>query len=167
MKMLLMLLSGIAVANGNLASAQQIPAAPPADWSLSIRAFGTTDRPGRDWLHISLIAHANASATISAERPVYDDRGIMIADSPRHEAKLTEKEREAFYQAARSLILDHRIGSAPQKKIKDGGSVEVTLSSFDKKISVTFDHNSFENSEEFAELLSVLQKELPEGFRIR
>jgi hypothetical protein len=146
------------------ARAQQLPDTPPAQWSITIRAYGTTNQPGRDDLQISIHTNGKLAASIQAKRPIYDERGNISLKSPEHQGKLDGDASGAIYSAARSVILSHRVGEEPRDKIDDGDSLEITVASFDRKISATFDNSSAVNSKELAAMLKVLQPHLPKAY---
>ena len=143
------------------AQAQQIPAVPPTQWSISIRSYGTTDQPGHDALQITVHANGKLPASILAKRPVYDENGKISLTSPVHLEKLDEKACLAIYSAARSVILNQRIGEQPRAAIQDGDSLEITIASFDRKISATFDHSGSENSKDVQAMLKAFSAQLP------
>ena len=164
MKSLLSLLTLLISTAAIPARAQQIPAAPPKQWSVNIRSYGTTSQPGRDDLQISIHTNGKLPASMEARRPVYDEQGKMSLTSPVEQRKLSDEASAAIYSAARAVILSHRLGEAPPVPIEDGDSVEITISSFDRKLSAVFAHSSAGRSAEFAALVKVLQATLPAEF---
>lgn len=164
MKSLLSLLVLLIATAAIPAHAQQIPAARPKQWSVNIRSYGTTSQPGRDDLQLSIHTNGSLPATIEARRPVFDAQGKLSLDSPVERRKLSDETGAAIYSAARAVILNHRIGEKPDVPIEDGDSVEITISSFDRKLSAVFDHSSAGKSAEFAALVKVLQATLPAKF---
>jgi len=164
-RLLIFVLMVVAAPNASSARAEQLPVVPPTDWALSIRFYGTSDSPGRDSCRISIYTDGTAPPMISVVKPVYNDSGKPSVDSPHFDAKLDQSQCDALYAAARATILGHQTFTAPKGHIKDGDSVEITVSSYDKRITVGFDHNSSENSKEFKELIDVIKKHHPEAFR--
>ena len=161
---LLALLTIIAASSEISARGQQIPAAPPTQWSITIRCYGTTNQPGRDDLQVHIHTNGKLPASLEARRPVYDEMGKISLKSPEDNQKLSDEACAAIYSSARSVILHQRIGEEPDPKVKDGDSVEITIGSFDKKISAVFDHSSAAKSAEFKALIKVLQATLPNDF---
>lgn len=164
MKNLLSFVTIIIAATAIPARAQQIPATPPKQWSVHIRSYGTTNQPGRDDLQISIHTNGKSPASIEARRPIYGERGIISLKSPEHKGKLSNEASAAIYVAARTVILSHRIGEEPDHKLEDGDSVEITMGSFDRKISAVFDHSSAVNSREFQALINSFPSTLPKEF---
>lgn len=164
MKSLLSLLALLIATAAIPAQAQQIPAAPPEQWSVEIRSFGTTSQPGRDDLQISIHTNGTLPATMEARRPIYDELGKMSLKSPVVHRKLSDETSAAIYSAARAVILNHRIGEKPDVTIEDGDSLKVTISSFDRRIAAVFDHSSAADSSEFKALIKVLHATLPKDF---
>ena len=165
MKRMLIVLAVAAAASATSIRAEQLPAVPPTDWRISIRFYGTTDAPGHDSCRISIYTNGKAPPRISVVKPVYDDSGKMSVDSPHFDAKLDQSQCDAVYAAARATILGHQTFTVPRSYIQDGESVEITVSSDDKRITVGFDHNSSEKSKEFKELIDVIKKDHPEAFK--
>ncbi|HTU26276.1 MAG TPA: hypothetical protein VMF30_12800 [Pirellulales bacterium] len=147
------------------AHAQQLPATAPADWMLSVRYYGTTERPDRDFYHVWVHTAGIHPGIISAVRPKYKGDGSRDLNEPAFHGKLPDEKMAAVYQAARTVILNHTVGSPPAVHVKDGTSVEVTIGSQNRKISAVFDHNCFENSNEFAALRETINNLLPKEFR--
>jgi hypothetical protein len=164
MKNLLALLTILIATSTIPARAQQIPAVPPKQWSFEIRIFGTTSQPGRDDLQIAIHTNGTLPATMEARRPIYDEQGKMSLKSPVDHRKLSDEAGAAIYAAARAVILSHRLGEAPPVPIRDGDSVEITISSFDRKLSAVFAHSSAGNSAEFTALVKILHANLPAEF---
>lgn len=144
--------------------AQQIPADPPTQWSVYIRFYGTTSQPGHDDLQIFVHTNGKLPASIDARRPVYDEQGNILLKSPEHKQILKDEARAEIYSTVRSLVHSHRIGEVPEPQVRDGDSVEITVASFERKISVVFDHSSAANSDEFRTLVKVLHSTLPSEF---
>lgn len=166
MKCLLTCLTLVIAATGSPAAGQQIPVKRPADWQISLRFYGTTDMPGKDTHRISVSSNGKLAPRISSVKPQYDDQGKMILDkSPQHREPLSEEACNAIYQATRAVILNQQIGVAPPQTIRDGESVEISLRSFDRELSAVFHHNSARDSQEFAELIKVINRELPNSFQ--
>ena len=163
-RLLIFVLMVVAAPNASSARAEQLPVVPPTDWALSIRFYGTSDAPGSDWCRIVIHTNGTAPSTISVAKPVYNDSGKMRMDSPHFDAKLDQAKCDALYAAARATILGHQTFAVSKSRIEDGDSVEITMSSYDKKISVGFDHNSSENSKEFKALIDLLKRDCPEAF---
>ena len=164
MKNLLTFLTIIVASSAIRVPAQQIPATPPSQWAINMRFYGTTNQPGRDDYQVSVHSNGKLPASIEASRPVYNEQGSILPKSPQHTGKLSDEACAAIYDAARSVILSHRIGEGPEPKLRDGDSVEITVSSFDRKISAVFDHSSAVKSREFKALVKVVQSTLPKEF---
>jgi hypothetical protein len=161
---LLSLLTVIVASSEITARGQQIPAAPPTQWSVTIRCYGTTSQPGRDDLQIHIHTNGKLPGSMEARRPVYDEMGKISLKSPEDSRKLSDEARAAIYSSARSVILHQQIGEEPDPIVDDGDSVEITIGSFDRKISAVFDHSSAAKSAEFKALIKVLQATLPKDF---
>lgn len=166
MKRLLACLTLVMAATCTPAAGQQIPVKRPADWQISLRYYGTTDMPGKDTHRISVYSNGKLAPWISAVKPQYDNQGKMILDkSLQHREQLSEEACDAIYQATRAVILNHQIGAAPPQQTADGDSVEISLGSYNRKLSAVFDHNGARDSQEFAELIKVVNRELPNDIR--
>lgn len=77
---------------------------------------------------------------------------------------MTEDDLRKIYTAARSVIVNHRIGEEPSG-MRDGDSVEITIGSADRKIAAVFDHLSAEKSKEVESLLTLINAQLPKEFQ--
>lgn len=143
---------------------QQIPENPPRQLWIQIRFYGTTEQRGRDQLRFIIHTNGEHPASIHALRPVFDDRGNTSVDSPQHNGELKEEDLRKIYTAARSVIVNHRIGEVPAG-IRDGDSVEITIGSSDRKIAAVFDHSSAEKSKEVESLLTLINAQFPKEFQ--
>ena len=147
-------------------STDQLPADPPAEWHVTVRVYGTTDPGDRSIQKVFVYTSGSAPASISTVRPKYDDVGKYKLDSPAYQNELEKDASIRIFQAARAVILNHRIGVAPEQKVQDGTSVEVSISSFDRSLSATFKHSGHRHSDEFKKLQELLNVLLPENLKV-
>lgn len=152
------------------AQAQQLPEKQPTEWSVAIRFYGTTDPSNRADLHVFVHTNGALPASIQAIRPEYDERTnnvLMISLESMHKQNLKDEVAAAIYSSVRSLIHNHQIGESPKQAIADGGSVEITVTSYDRSLSVAFHHSSAAKSKEFGALIRTLESTLPKEFLSR
>jgi hypothetical protein len=165
-RLLSLVITGVLAFNLSIC-AEQLPKVPPADWAISIRLYGTTDLSNHNSHQISIYTNGISPASLSAIRPSYDDKGYLSNKSLRYETKIGKEAALAIYNATRTLIYSHQVGVQPSISVRDGDSVEVSISSFDRKISIVFDHSGFRNSREFEAFIKPVNAQLPENFRVR
>ncbi|HTU26275.1 MAG TPA: hypothetical protein VMF30_12795 [Pirellulales bacterium] len=153
------------LASANPARAQQLPAAAPTDWSLLLRYHGTTESADQDYYFVRVSTNGIAPGSITAVWPKYNDDGSRESDEPSFHGKLPHEKMAAVYQAARSVILNHTLGSPPAVHVEDGTTAEITIASHNRRISAVFDHSGFAESKEFVALRETLNGLLPKDFK--
>src|SRR5262245_3996502 len=93
--------------------AEQIPADQPADWTIAVRFFGTTDQPNRDFYRVFVHRHGEAAVRLRVDRPIYDELGKIKSETLSHDGAISNDTASKFYAAARTIIQNHRLGVEP------------------------------------------------------
>jgi hypothetical protein len=143
-----------------------VPASPPEYWYVSMRFFGTTDSPDRSMYILSAYKSGSVPARIEALRPRYTDAGTFEPHSPKYGDKLSEEASLVIYEKFRAVIEAFQVDH-PSSGFMDGTSVEVSVSTLDRRIAVSFHHSSYDSSRELRGLFDALNAYLPEDFELK
>lgn len=136
------------------------------EWNVRVQVYGTTDMPGKIFREVMVYPSGPSGGFLLGSGAKDADSLKIKSGSTNHREKLPPEDLAKIYEMARLVIQRHALDTKRVNFTKDGTSVAVSLGSYDKKITVTFDHNGHENSREYGVLRNLLNSVLPEGFKL-
>ncbi|MDF7801971.1 hypothetical protein P4C99_21020 [Pontiellaceae bacterium B1224] len=127
------------------------------NWSIKIRMYRTTAMPGTDDMNMVIYKSGSVPARLVITRSAPGEERTVF------KKKLGDEEAKRIYELTRNVINNHTIEDQPWL-VKDGSSLEVELSANSRRISVTYDSNSFCEVETLEKLFAFLNQQYPKDF---